>query len=223
MRSLGLAPERIHVTPLGVSAPSTEPASEWSVRSETEPWRRPNHAPHRTKHPKEPGPSGALSPRAGRGCRVHPASTPHEAELRALAKAEGGRAVRFPRLALRGAARGPARWASLFVLPIAGRGARAAGGARRSLRGCLWRARIHPRWPRSPATRRDVRSRGARRRLTAAIRRLLDNRGLARDELIQRGFERARAFTWRRTGNQPGGLPPGDRRRAGAPRGYRRR
>jgi glycosyltransferase involved in cell wall biosynthesis len=52
---------------------------------------------------------------------------------------------------------------------------------------------------------------------TAAIRRLLDDRGLAR-ALAERGLERARTFTWRRTGE----LSLGGYRRAVAARASRR-
>jgi glycosyltransferase involved in cell wall biosynthesis len=127
--------------------------------------------------------------------------TPHEGELRALARELGVAArVRFPDWLSEEQLEGLYALSSVFVLPslIEGFGMPVIEAMLRGLPVACSKIPALTEVAGDAALTFDPER---QEELTAAVRRLLDDRGLAH-ELVQRGLERAQAFTWRRTGER---------------------
>jgi glycosyltransferase involved in cell wall biosynthesis len=202
IRSLDVPAERIDITPLGVNAPSIAPAPDQEVRALLDlsdrrvvlcvAQKRPYKNLHRLVR--------ALPALNEDVMLVLPgAPTEHERELRTLAAELGvGDRVRFPDWLSEEQLEGLYALSSVFVLPslIEGfglpvleamlRGVPVACSGTSALGEVAGDAALTF----DPKRQEEV---------TAAIRRLLDDRDLAA-QLVTRGLERARAFTWRRTG-----------------------
>jgi glycosyltransferase involved in cell wall biosynthesis len=218
-RSLGVASERIHVTPLGVSAPSTPSASEQTVREKLAlgenrvvlcvAQKRPYKNLHRLVRALPALPTDVVLVLPG-------APTPHEQELRALARELGvAERVRFPDWLSEPELEGLYALSSAFVLPslIEGFGIPILEAMLRGLPVACSNSSALPEVAGDAALLFDPHS---QEQIDAAIRRLLDDRTLARD-LRARGRRRAASFTWARTG---AATLEGYRRALGARRGF---
>ncbi|MFI5008936.1 MAG: glycosyltransferase family 4 protein [Solirubrobacterales bacterium] len=201
-RLLGLAPERIHVTALGVTAPSAEPASEPMVREKLDlgharvvlciAQKHPYKNLHRLVR--------ALPDLDGDIVLVLPGSaTPHESELRALAgELEVADRVRFPDWLSEEELEGLYALSSVFVLPslVEGFGLPVLEAMLRGVPVACSNTSSLPEVAGDAALLFDPED---QQEVTAAIRQLLEDRALA-ERLTVRGRERAAQFTWERTG-----------------------
>ncbi len=201
-RSLSVPRARIHVTPLGVRAPTAVPGSERAVRAELDlgdsrvvlcvaqmhPYK--NH--HRLLR--------ALPALDDDVMLVLPGfSTPHESELRALAQELGiADRVRLPDWLSDGSLAGLYALSSAFVLPslVEGFGLPVLEAMLRGVPVACSNTSSLPEVAGDAALLFDPEN---QEEVTAAIRQLLEDRALA-ERLIVRGRERAAQFTWERTG-----------------------
>ncbi|MGH2855115.1 MAG: glycosyltransferase family 4 protein [Solirubrobacteraceae bacterium] len=200
--TLGLAGERIEVTPLAARPPHAEAAAEGLLRTQLGladarvllcvAQKRPYKNLHRLVR--------ALPALDEDVTLVLPGSpTPYEAQLRALAAELGvERRVRFPDWLSEEQLEGLYALSSAFVLPslIEGFGLPVLEAMLRGVPVACSNAPALTEVAGEAALTFDPERQDE---ATAAIRRLLDDRGLAR-ELAGRGLQRAQAFTWRRTG-----------------------
>jgi len=200
--TLGLAPEGIEVTPLGVRPPAVRPVAEETLRARLElgdarvvlcvAQKRPYKNLDRLVR--------ALPDLDGDVALVLPGSpTAYEDELRALAGDLGvaGR-VRFPDWVSEEELEGLYALSGVFVLPssIEGFGLPVIEAM---LRGLPVACSAIPALIEVAGDAALLFDPERQEEMTGAIRRLLEDRALA-DALVERGRERARAFTWRRTG-----------------------
>jgi glycosyltransferase involved in cell wall biosynthesis len=202
-RALGVSPVRIHVTPLGVRAPTAVPASEAVVRAELELGQARVVLSVAQKHPYKNLVQlvRALPELDEDVVLVLPGfPTPHERELRALAGELGvaGR-VRLPQWLSEPSLAGLYSLSSAFVLPSL-----AEGFGLPVLEAML---RGVPVACSNIATLSEVAGDAAllfdperHEAVARAVSRLLDDRALA-ERLVGRGRERAASFTWARTGS----------------------
>ena len=214
-RALGVSPERIHVTPLGVRAPTAVPASEAVVRAELELGDARVVLSSRRSIPTRTSRSscGRCRSSTRTSCSCCPGSpTQHERELRALADELGvAERVRLPQWLSEPSLAGLYSLSSAFVLPSL-----AEGFGLPVLEAML---RGVPVACSNIATLSEVAGDAAllfdperHEAVAGAISRLLDDRALA-ERLVARGRERAASFTWARTGEcEPRRLPKGDPR-----------
>jgi glycosyltransferase involved in cell wall biosynthesis len=200
--TLGLAGERIEVTPLAARPPHASATAEGLLRTQLDladtrvvlcvAQKRPYKNLHRLVR--------ALPALDEDVTLVLPGSpTPYEAQLRALAAEIGvAHRVRFPDWLSEEQLEGLYALSSAFVLPslIEGFGLPVLEAMLRGLPVACSNAPALAEVVGAAALTFDPERQDE---ATAAIRRLLDDRGLAR-ELAARGLRRARAFTWRRTG-----------------------
>jgi glycosyltransferase involved in cell wall biosynthesis len=199
--SLDVAAERIHVTPLGVRAPTALPADEREVRRELELGDARVVLCVAQKHPYK---------NLGRLIRALPDldedvvlvlpgfSTAHEQELQALAQELGvaGR-VRLPNWLSDGSLAGLYALSSVFVLPslVEGFGLPVLEAMLRDVPVACSNTSALPEVAGDAALLFDPER---QKEITAAIRQLLDDRSLA-ERLVVRGRERAGSFTWQYT------------------------
>jgi glycosyltransferase involved in cell wall biosynthesis len=201
-RSLTVPAEHIHVTPLGVRAPTAVPASERTVREELAlggarvvlcvAQKRPYKNLHRLLRALPALPSDVVLVLPG-------APTSHEDELRALANKLGmGERVRFPKWLSEADLEGLYALSSAFVLPslIEGFGLPILEAMQRGVPVACSNASALPEVAGDAALLFDPDN---QEQIDAAIRRLLEDRALAED-LRTRGRQRAASFTWQRTG-----------------------
>jgi glycosyltransferase involved in cell wall biosynthesis len=200
--TLGLAPERIHTTPLAVRPPSVPPMAEGPLRAQLDlgdarvllcvAQKRPYKNLHRLVR--------ALPELGEDVVLVLPGSpTPYEAQLRALAGELGvERRVRFPDWLSEEQLEGLYALSSAFVLPslIEGFGLPVLEAMLRGLPVACSSASALAEVAGEAALTFDPER---QEELTAAIQRLLGDRALA-ERLAQRGRERAATFTWKQTG-----------------------
>jgi glycosyltransferase involved in cell wall biosynthesis len=207
VRTLGIARERIDVTPLGVHEPVREPgsaprATEATLRAQFElgsarvllcvAQKRPYKNLHvLVRALAELDPDVVL---------VLPGSpTPYEQKLRALADELGvGQRVRFPSWLTDSELEGLYALADVFALPslIEGFGLPVLEAMARGVPVACSNVSALPEVAGDAALTFDP---GRQDEVTAAVRRLLDDRALAQ-RLIARGHERVREFSWRHTG-----------------------
>jgi glycosyltransferase involved in cell wall biosynthesis len=202
-RTLGLPPERIEVTPLGVRAPGgRRPTSEAELRSRFElqdarvvlcvAQKRPYKNLHTLVR--------ALAELDDDVVLVLPGSpTPYELELRALADELGvAERVRFPEWLSDDDLDGFYALSHAFVLPslIEGFGIPVLEAMVRGVPVACSNVSALPEVAGDAALLFDPER---QEQVTAAVRRLLEDRALA-VELAGRGYERAHSFSWRRTG-----------------------
>jgi glycosyltransferase involved in cell wall biosynthesis len=203
VRTLGIAPERIEVTPLGVSPPEPEPVLEEDVLRARLGLGRARvvlcvaqKRPYKNLH---------------RLVRVLPelekdvvlvllgSPTEYEAQLRLLAEDLGvAERVRFPSWLPDRELGGLYALSLVFVLPslIEGFGIPVLEAMARGVPVACSNVAALPEVAGDAALLFDPER---QEEITAAVRRLLDDRVLAA-ELIARGHERVRVFTWKRTG-----------------------
>jgi glycosyltransferase involved in cell wall biosynthesis len=201
-RLLGVAAARIDVTPLGVRAPTALAASERIVREELAlgdarvvlcvAQKHPYKNLHRLVR--------ALPELDADVVLVLPGfPTPHEDELRALADELGvAERLRLPAWLAEGSLAGLYALSSAFVLPslVEGFGLPVLEAMLRDVPVACSNSSSLPEVAGDAALLFDPER---QQEVTGAIRRLLDDRALAH-RLAERGRERARAFTWERTG-----------------------
>jgi glycosyltransferase involved in cell wall biosynthesis len=199
---LGVAAERIHVTPLGVRAPTVTPASATDVRAELELGERrvvlcvAQKQPYKNLH---------------RLIRAVPAldrdvvlvlpgfATEHEHELSALAQELGvADRVRLPAWLSESSLAGLYALSSAFVLPslVEGFGLPVLEAMLRDVPVACSNSSSLPEVAGDAALLFDPEDQA---QVTQAIRRLLDDAALAA-ELVQRGRRRAAQYTWERAG-----------------------
>ncbi len=201
-RSLNVSPERIHVTPLGVRAPTAVPAEEAAVRAELDLGDARVVLCVAQKHPYK---------NLHRLVRALPAldddvvlvlpgfPTAHERELRALAHELGvAERVRLPAWLSDGSLAGLYALSSAFVLPslVEGFGMPVLEAMLRDVPVACSNSSSLPEVAGDAALLFDPER---QEEVTGAIRRLLEDRVLAA-RLVERGRERAVSFTWERTG-----------------------
>ena len=202
VRSLGVARERIHVTPLGVRPPTAVPSSERAVREELSLGDARVVLSVAQKHPYK---------NLHRLVRALPEldedvvlvlpgfSTAHEQELRTLASELGVlERVRLPDWLSDGSLAGLYALSSAFVLPslVEGFGLPVLEAMLRDVPVACSNSSSLPEVVGEGALLFDPES---QEEVTGAIGRLLRDRELAA-ELVVHGRERAAGFTWRRTG-----------------------
>jgi glycosyltransferase involved in cell wall biosynthesis len=201
-RSLNVSPERIHVTPLGVRAPTAMPASEDAVRNElvlgearvllSVAQKYPYKNLHRLVQ--------ALPELDDDVVLVLPGfSTPHERELRTLAQELGvAERVRLPGWLTDSSLAGLYALSSAFVLPslVEGFGLPVLEAMLRDVPVACSNISSLPEVVGDAALLFDPERQDE---VTGAIRRLLEDRVFA-ERLVVRGRERAASFTWARTG-----------------------
>jgi glycosyltransferase involved in cell wall biosynthesis len=201
-RTLGVEPERIEVTPLGVRPPAVSPVAEHILRTRLElgnarvvlcvAQKRPYKNLHRLVC--------ALPALDGDVVLVLPgASTAYEDELRSLAHELGvANRVRFLEWVSEEQLEGLYALSSVFVLPslIEGFGLPVLEAMLRDVPIACSNTSSLPEVAGDAALLFDP---TRQEEITGAIRRLLDDRALAA-ELVARGRERAASFTWERTG-----------------------
>jgi glycosyltransferase involved in cell wall biosynthesis len=202
VQTLGLPPERIDVTPLGVRPPSGPSTAEGEVRERLGlgdarvvlcvAQKRPYKNLHRLV--------SALAELDEDVVLVLPgSSTPYELELRELAAKLGvDERVRFPDWLSDGELNGLYALSSAFALPslIEGFGLPVLEAMARGVPVACSNVSALPEVAGDAALLFDPES---QQEVTAALRRLLDDRELAKT-LIARGHARVEDFTWRRTG-----------------------
>ncbi len=200
--TLGLAPERIHTTPLAARPPQVPPTAEGPLRAQLDlgdarvllcvAQKRPYKNLHRLVH--------ALPALGEEVVLVLPGSpTPYEAQLRALATELGvERRVRFPDWLSEEQLEGLYALSSAFVLPslIEGFGLPVLEAMLRGLPVACSNAPALVEVAGEAALTFDPER---QEEITAAILRLLSDRVLA-ERLAERGRERAASFTWKQTG-----------------------
>jgi len=201
-RLLAVPATRLHVTPLGVRAPTAVPASERVVREELALGDARVVLCIAQKHPYK---------NLHRLVRALPAlgddvvlvlpgfPTPHELELRALARELGvAERVRMPDWLSEGSLAGLYALSSAFVLPslVEGFGLPILEAMLRDVPVACSNTSSLPEVAGDAALLFDPE---CQEEVTGAIRRLLEDRGLAA-QLVARGRERAASFTWERTG-----------------------
>jgi glycosyltransferase involved in cell wall biosynthesis len=204
VHTLGVADGRIEVTPLGVRPPNAVP-SEGELRRLRDQLelgaarvvlcvaqKRPYKNLHRLVR--------ALPELDDDVILVLPgSSTPHQSELQALARELGvGDRVRYPDWLSDDELDGVYALASAFVLPslIEGFGLPVLEAMARGVPVACSNVSALPEVAGDAALLFDPESQS---QATAAVRRLLDDQRL-REDLTARGHERAKAFTWKRTG-----------------------
>jgi glycosyltransferase involved in cell wall biosynthesis len=201
-QAFAVAPERIHVTPLGVRAPTATPASERAVRAELALGDARVVLCVAQKHPYK---------NLHRLVRALPEleddvvlelpgfPTSHEQELRALSAELGvaGR-VRLPAWLSEESLAGLYALSSAFVLPslVEGFGLPVLEAMLRDVPVACSNASSLPEVAGDAALLFDPERQDE---VTGAIRRLLDDPALA-ERLVARGRDRAAGFTWERTG-----------------------
>jgi glycosyltransferase involved in cell wall biosynthesis len=201
-RALPVPSERLHVTPLGVRKQSTVPADEHAVREELSlgearvvlcvAQKRPYKNLHRLVRALPALPADVVLVLPG-------APTSHEQELRALASELGvGDRIRFPQWLSEANLEALYALSSVFVLPslVEGFGLPILEAMQRELPVACANTSALGEVAGDAALLFDPHSQVE---IDAAIRRLLDDEGLAQD-LRVRGRERAGSFTWERTG-----------------------
>jgi len=201
-RTLSVSPERIHVTPLGVRAPTAAPASEDVVRAELELGEARVVLSVAQKHPYKNLHRlvRALPELDDDVVLVLPGfPTPHEHELRALARELGvAERVRLPQWLSEGSLAGLYAMSSAFVLPSL-----AEGFGLPVLEAMLREVPIAcsniPSLSEVAGDAALLFDPERQEEVAGAIRRLLEDRALA-ERLVVRGRERAASFTWARTG-----------------------
>ncbi len=200
--TLGLARERIDVTPLAARPPHVRPAAEGLLRTQLDladarvllcvAQKRPYKNLHRLVC--------ALPALDEDVVLVLPgSSTPYEARLRMLATEQGvEHRVRFPDWLSEEQLEGLYALSSVFVLPslIEGFGLPVLEAMLRDVPVACSNCSSLPEVAGDAALLFDPECQDE---VTGAIRRLLDDRGLAA-RLVARGRERAASFTWERTG-----------------------
>jgi glycosyltransferase involved in cell wall biosynthesis len=203
VRTLGVPRERIDVTPLGVRPPSTaRPTPQEELRTRLDLGQACVVLCVAQKRPYKNLQSlvRALTELDENVVLVLPGSpTAYEAELRALADELGvARRVRFPEWLSDTELDGLYALASAFVLPslIEGFGLPVLEAMARGVPVACSNVSALPEVVGEAALLFEPQRQDE---VTAAIRRLLDDRGLA-DRLVARGHERVKAFTWQRTG-----------------------
>lgn len=201
-RTLGLAPERIDVTPLGVRAPAVAATEDRELRdrlslgsarvvlsvAQKRPYK--NLATLLRALPSLPQDVVLVLPGA---------PTAYESELRALAQDLAvAERVRFPAWLSEQDLEGLYRLSELFVLPsvIEGFGMPVLEAMARGLPVACSNTTALPEVAGDAALLFDPER---QEEITAAVRRLLDDRRLA-ESLVTRGCQRVEQFTWRRTG-----------------------
>ena len=202
--TLGIARERIDVTPLGVRRPAPAAVAEGELRRRLDlqgarvllcvAQKRPYKNLHRLVRALPELPDDVVL--------VLPGSpTPYEQELRSLARslAVEGR-VRFPDWLSDGELDGLYRIAAAFVLPslIEGFGIPVLEAMARGVPVACARVSALPEVAGDAALFFDPERHDE---LTVAVRRLLDDGELAA-RLIERGHRRVEQFTWKRTGEE---------------------
>jgi len=201
-RTLGLPRERIEVTPSGVRAPSATPVAEAELRAAFELGSARVVLCVAQKRPYKNLQAliRALPSLPDDVMLVLPSSpTPHEAELRALALELGvAERVRLPGWLTDAQLDGLYALSEAFVLPslMEGFGLPLLEAMVRGLPVACSNVSALPEVAGDAALQFDPHD---QEETTAAIRLLLDDRALAQ-RLVARGHERARLFTWRRTG-----------------------
>lgn len=201
-RSLPVAAEHVHVTPLGVRAPTTLAAIEQAVREQLAlgnarvvlcvAQKRPYKNLERLVRALPSLPTDVVLVLPG-------APTTHERELRALADELGvGERVRFPPWLGEAELEGLYALSSAFVLPslVEGFGLPVLEAMQRGVPVACANTSSLPEVAGDAALLFDPRSQPE---LDAAIRRLLEDPALVKD-LRARGRERAASYTWQRTG-----------------------
>ncbi len=200
--TLGLAPERIHTTPLAARPPQVAPMAEGPLRAQLDlgnarvllcvAQKRPYKNLHRLVR--------ALPALGEDVVLVLPGSpTPYEAQLRALATELGvERRVRFPDWLSEEQLEGLYALSSAFVLPslIEGFGLPVLEAM---LRGLPVACSNTPALAEVAGEAALMFDPERQEEITAAIQRLLGDRALA-ERLAERGRERAASFTWKQTG-----------------------
>ncbi len=202
VRSLHVSSDRIHVTPLGVRAPTVVPESEDTVRAELALGDARVVLCVAQKHPYK---------NLHRLVRAVPEldddvilvlpgfPTQHERELRTLAQDLGvAERVRLPDWLSDGSLAGLYALSSAFVLPslVEGFGLPVLEAMLRDVPVACSDSSSLPEVAGDAALLFDPERQEA---VTGAIRRLLEDRALA-ERLVVRGRERAASFTWERTG-----------------------
>ncbi len=200
--SLQIPADRVHVTPLGVRAPTALPASESAVRTELDLGDARVVLCVAQKHPYK---------NLERLIKALPAleedvvlvlpgfSTSHERELQALAnELEIAERVRLPQWLSDGTLAGLYALSSAFVLPslVEGFGLPVLEAMLRGVPVACSNTSSLPEVAGDAALLFDPCN---QEEITGAIRRLLDDRAFA-ERLAARGRERAASFTWERTG-----------------------
>ena len=201
-RSLGVAGERIHVTPLGVRPPTAVPAQEQAVRAELELGSARVILSVAQKHPYKNLQSlvRALPDLDADVMLVLPGfSTAHEQQLRELARELGvAERLRLPDWLSDSSLAGLYALSSAFVLPsfVEGFGLPVLEAMLRDVPVACSASSSLPEVAGDAALLFDPER---QEEITAAIRRLLDDRAYA-ERLVERGRARAAEFTWARTG-----------------------
>jgi glycosyltransferase involved in cell wall biosynthesis len=200
--SLRIPADRVHVTPLGVRAPTAVPADESAVRAELDLGAARVVLCVAQKHPYKNLERliGALPALEEDVVLVLPGfSTSHERDLRALAEQLGvaGR-VRLPQWLSEGTLAGLYALSSAFVLPslVEGFGLPVLEAMLRGVPVACSNTSSLPEVAGDAALLFDPCN---QEEIAGAIGRLLDDRVLA-ERLAARGRERAASFTWERTG-----------------------
>jgi glycosyltransferase involved in cell wall biosynthesis len=202
VRTLGVRRERIDVTPLGVRPPVGTPAEEMELRARLGLGAARVVLCVAQKRPYKNLQSlvRALPSLAGDVMLVLPGSpTAHEAELRTLAQELGvAERVRFPQWLSDRELDGLYSLSDAFVLPslIEGFGLPVLEAMARGVPVACSNLSALPEVAGDAALLFDPHS---QEEVTAAVRRLLEDRASA-EQLVVRGRERIKAFTWERTG-----------------------
>lgn len=200
-RSLNVAPERIHVTPLGVRPPTATPAGEEQARAELALGSSRVVLCVAQKHPyKNLHRLIRALPDIDDAILVLPGfQTPHEQELWQLARELGvAERLRMPGWLSDATLAALYKLSSAFVLPslVEGFGLPVLEAMLREVPVACSNASSLPEVAGDAALLFDPER---QEEVTGAIRRLLDDPELAR-RLVARGRQRAATFTWQQTG-----------------------